>query len=646
MSVNQGHIIIGTAGHIDHGKTSLVKALTGVDTDRLKEEKERGITIELGFAPFTLPSGLRLGLVDVPGHERFVKNMVAGATGIDLVLLVIAADEGVMPQTREHLDICQLLGVKNGIVALTKTDMVDEEWVEMVTEDVREYLSDTFLQDAPIVPFSALTGSGKEEMILAIEAAAREIPGRTDKGIFRLPVDRVFTMKGFGTVVTGTLTSGNISAGEEILFLPGDRKTKLRGLQVHGESAKTSSAGTRTALNLQGIDKEEIHRGQTAVRDGVLRSTLMLDAKVSLLPSAPRPLKNRERVRLHLYTAEIMSRTTILEGEVIQPGEDGLIQLRLEEPAIALPGDRFVIRSYSPMATIGGGHIIDPLPGKHRRNRPPVLERLKRLEEGNLQDRIEVYLEEAGDHGLEAANLSVRTGLDTSEMKDMLSTMAGESKVVLAVTGDGTLAYSAASFDRIKDRLLAALEKFHKANLARAGLGREELRNRVARELPDRPWKNLLEALQEQGLIALDGDTVSIGSHEAKLTPEQEALAGKVLALLAKSQISAPFLPELGDELKVSAADLKTVLNLLADRGDLARIKDDYFIVSKAHESLLKGVEEYFGTKQEMTLADFREIVGTTRKWMIPLLEYLDRTQVTMRKGDVRIKRKSVIGNQ
>jgi len=637
----QGHIIIGTAGHIDHGKTSLVKVLTGVDTDRLKEEKERGITIELGFAPFTLPSGLRLGLVDVPGHERFVKNMVAGATGIDLVLLVIAADEGVMPQTREHLDICQLLGVKDGVVALTKTDMVDDEWLEMITEDVREYLTGTFLEEAPIVPFSSMTGSGKEDMAAAIEAAAREIPGRIDKGIFRLPVDRVFTMKGFGTVVTGTLTSGNISIGEEILFLPGNRKTKLRGLQVHGESVKASSAGTRTALNLQGIDKDEIHRGQTAVREGVLKPTLMLDAKVSLLPSAPRPLKNRERVRLHLYTAEIMTRAAILEGDFIQPGEEGLIQLRLEEPAIALPGDRFVIRSYSPMATIGGGHIIDPLPGKHRRNRPPVIERLKRLEKGSLQNRIEVYLEEAGDHGLKASNLSVRTGLDTSEMKEMLSEMSDASKVVLAVTGDGTLAYSAASFDRIKDRLLNALEKFHKTNPARAGLGRDELRNRVARELPDRPYKNLLEALQEQGLIALDGDVVRIGSHEATLTPEQEVLARKVLGLLEKSQLSAPFLVDISDDLKAPPGDLKTVLNLLADRGDLVRIKDDYFVTSGSHDLLLKGVDEYFGSKKEMALADFREIVDTTRKWMIPLLEYLDRTQVTMRKGDVRIKRGS-----
>jgi selenocysteine-specific elongation factor len=446
-------------------------------------------------------------------------------------------------------------------------------------------------------------------------------------------------MKGFGTVVTGTLTSGNISTGEEIHFLPGDRKTKLRGLQVHGESVATSSAGTRIALNLQGIDKDEIHRGQTAARAGVLQSTLMLDTKIQLLSSAPRPLKNRERVRLHLYTAEIMTRATILEGDIIQPGEEGFVQLRLEEPAVALPGDRFVIRSYSPMTTIGGGQVIDPLPRKHRRNRPPVIEQLKRLDEGNSRDRIQVYLEEAGDYGLDALMLSMRTGLDTSDMKEQLAVMDDDSKVVLAVTGDGIMAYSAASFEKIKDRLLKALEKFHQTNPARAGIGREELRMRVARQLPDRPYRNLLTALQEQGLIALDGDVVRIGSHEATLTPEQEVLAKKVLSLLEKSKLSAPFIAETSEELKTPPGDLKTVLNLLAERGDLVRIKDDYFVTSGAHDILMKGIEKYFGSNQEMALADFREIVGTTRKWMIPLLEYLDRTQVTMRKGDVRIKR-------
>ena len=642
----QGHIIIGTAGHIDHGKTSLVKVLTGVDTDRLKEEKERGITIELGFAPFTLPSGLRLGLVDVPGHERFVRNMVAGATGIDLVLLVIAADEGVMPQTREHLDICQLLGVRDGVVALTKADMVDGEWLEMVTEDVREYLAGTFLQNAPVIPFSAVTGEGREAIVATIDALAARIPARSEEGIFRLPVDRVFTMKGFGTVVTGTLSSGRISSGEEVLFLPGDRRARLRGMQVHGESVTSCVAGTRTALNLQGLDKDEIHRGQTAARAGTLFPTLMLDARVRLLPSAPRPLKNRERVRLHLYTSEIMTRVAVLEGEAIHPGSEGVVQLRLEEPAVALPGDRFVLRSYSPMTTIGGGVVLDPLPRKHRRFRPQVLDHLALLQGEDPVERIKAFLEEAADYGAALGNLSVRTGLPAPELRAVLEKMAGAGEVVLAATADGALAYSAGTFDRLKERLVKALERFHEANPARAGIGREELRMRVAKQLPDRPYRNLLEALQEKKEIVLDGDTVSRGGHEATLTPEQESLGRKVLGVLEKAGLSAPFLGELAEELRSSQTELRTVANLLVQRGDLARIKDDYFVTGKAHAGLLEGVEKYFATSQEMTLADFRGIVDTTRKWMIPLLEYLDRTQVTMRKGDVRIKRKAVISDR
>jgi selenocysteine-specific elongation factor len=642
MSINQGHIIIGTAGHIDHGKTSLVKMLTGVDTDRLKEEKERGITIELGFAPVTLPSGVRLGLVDVPGHERFIKNMVAGATGVDMVLFVIAADEGVMPQTREHLDICQLLGVKIGVVALTKADMVDEEWLEMVTDDVREYLSGSFLEAAPIVPCSSVTGQGKVELLAAVDEAAVSVISRTSEGIFRLPVDRVFTMKGFGTVVTGTLISGAVSSGQEVVFLPGNKKARLRGMQVHGELVDDSAAGTRTALNLQGIDKDNIHRGQTVSVEGVLRSTLMLDAKVKLLASAHRPLKNRERVRLHLFTAEVMTRVAILDAEVLEPGSEGLVQLRLEEPAIALPRDRFVIRSYSPMTTIGGGHIIDVLPRKHRRNRPQVIELLTSLDEGSPEERVVTLLNDAGEHGLMDIDLALRNGVEIAGMKKILDTMVEENKVVVAAAGERILVYSAQVFGQLQERLVRALEKFHQANPAKTGLGREELRGRVARQMPDRPYRNLLSALESRKEIAVDGDNVRLLAHQATLSPDQEKIAGKVMKKLSVSGLSAPFLPDQAEEFKTSAADLKAVLNLLAERGDLVRIKDDYFITPQAHSGLMDGIEGWYASNQEMALADFRGIVDTTRKWMIPLLEYLDRTQVTMRKGDVRIKRKSV----
>jgi selenocysteine-specific elongation factor len=641
----QGHIIVGTAGHIDHGKTSLVRVLTGVDTDRLKEEKERGITIELGFAPLTLPSGLRMGLVDVPGHERFVKNMVAGATGIDLVLLVIAADEGVMPQTREHLDICQLLGVRGGLVALTKTDMVDREWMEMVSEEVSDYLSGTFLEDAPVIPVSSVTGEGSEALLEALEKLAEGIPPRSEAGVFRLPVDRVFTMKGFGTVVTGTLISGAVSAGEDVVFLPGEKRGRLRGIQVHGELVDASSAGTRTALNIQGLDRDEIHRGQTAVRPGSLEPSLMLDVSMNLLTSAPRLLKNRDRVRFHLYTGEVMTRAVVLDGEQIEPGSGGLVQLRLEEPVVALPGDRFVVRSYSPMTTIGGGSILDPLPRKHRRNRPPVLEQLKRLKSDDSVEKIITILDEASDRGVTARELGIRTGLGLSEAVRILDEMAEDGSVVVSRIGDEVLAYSSEAFDRIRSRLIRSLEKFHEANPARSGIGREELRMRVARQLPDRPYRNLLAALTEQGEIVLEGDVVSLGGHEAKLSPQQETLAARIMNVLKPKGLSPPFLAELSEELKAPPADLKTVLNLLAGRGDLVRIKDDYFITRSAHETLMKGLEAFFSTNRELSLSDFRQIVNTTRKWMIPLLEHLDRTQVTMRKGDVRIRRKSVISD-
>jgi selenocysteine-specific elongation factor len=582
---------------------------------------------------------VRYGLVDVPGHERFVKNMVAGATGIDVVLLVIAADEGVMPQTREHLEICQLLGVKSGLVALTKVDMVDDDWLEMVTEDIKDYLAGTFLEGAPIVPFSSMDGTGRNELLEILESLSGSIQARTGKGIFRLPVDRVFSMKGFGTVVTGTLISGKVTSGDDVIFLPGDKMAKLRGMQVHGETVDGSSAGTRTALNLQGIDKGDIHRGQTAAIPGTLEPTLMIDAVFDLLPSAPRPLKNRERIRLHLFTAEVMARVVVLEGDVIEPGGAGKVQLRLEEPAVTLPGDRFVVRSYSPMMTIGGGAVLDPLPKKHKRDRQPVIDQLEALVTEDPGERVAVYLAEAGDHGLRADRLAVRSGVTVEEVLIVLEKMASEGLVVRAGDGPQTLVYSAGSFETLKGRLLKALSRFHEANPAREGLGREELRMRVARELPDRPYRNLLAALTELGEINVEGDVVKLADHSARLTTDQEKLAARILGKIKGSSVSVPMVPELTEEMSVDPKQLKEVLNLLGHRGDLVRIKDDYYLPPDAHESMMAGVESFFADNGEMAMADFREIVDTTRKWMIPLLEYLDRTQVTMRKGDIRIKR-------
>ena len=639
MTDTRTHIIIGTAGHIDHGKTSLVRSLTGFDTDRLKEEKERGITIELGFAPLTLPSGLRVGLVDVPGHERFVRNMVAGATGIDLVLLVIAADEGVMPQTREHLDICRLLETRGGMVVLTKVDMVEPDWLEMVTEDVREYLSETFLRDAPIIPFSAVDGTGKEELLRAVDEAAMLVPGKNLDGVFRLPVDRVFSMKGFGTVVTGTLISGKVALGEEVNFFPEGRRAKVRGIQVHGEQVRESSAGTRTALNLQGIEKGQIRRGETAAHAGSLIPTYLLDAHIRLLSSAPRPLKNRSRVRFHLYTSEIMARVVLLEKEALDPGQEALAQVHLEASAVAQPGDRFVLRSYSPITTIGGGVVLDPAPAKHRRGRQTVIAHLTRLQTDDPGKRMEALLDEAGDYGGTAGVIGIRAGVSVPGAIGLLRDLEAEGKAVLIGDGAGALAYSSTSFDGLKDRLVKVLDVFHQAHPLKKGMGREELRMKFASMLPDRPYKNLLSALGEKDVIGVEGNTVFLRGHTAAFTPEQEELAKRAALILDASGLSTPFVPDLAGDLAVDIGHLKAVLGLMSERGDAVRVKDDFYIHPDANRTLMEKVDSYFASNAELSMKGFREIADTSRKWMIPLLEYLDRMQVTMRKGDVRIKR-------
>ncbi|MCP4688561.1 MAG: selenocysteine-specific translation elongation factor, partial [Desulfobacterales bacterium] len=398
-------IILGTAGHIDHGKTSLIKALTGTDTDRLKEEKLRGITIELGFASLDLPGGRRLGVVDVPGHEKFVKNMVAGATGIDIVVMVIAADEGVMPQTREHMEICSLLGVKHGFVAMTKIDMVEEDWLELVQEDVSEFMIGTFLEDAPIIPCSSATGEGLSDITDALETLAGEIPNRPPSSLFRLPVDRVFTMKGFGTVITGTLTSGRIRVGDPIMIYPSGVTSKVRGIQVHNQAVEEAEAGTRTAINFQGLEKASVQRGEVLADPGSLVSSYMVDISLHFLKSNKKPVKNRVRVRFHGGTSEILGNLILLDREELPPGETIVAQLRLDAPTAPVKDDRFVLRSYSPVRTIGGGHVLNPMPRKHKRFKPEVIEGLKSLDGSDPEGVISYHLTESGYLGASLAQL-------------------------------------------------------------------------------------------------------------------------------------------------------------------------------------------------------------------------------------------------
>jgi selenocysteine-specific elongation factor len=636
-------VIVGTAGHIDHGKTALTRALTGVDTDRLPEEKERGITIELGFAPLTLPSGKRVGLVDVPGHERFVRTMVAGAAGIDLVMLVIAADEGIMPQTREHLDICQLLGTRGGVVALTKSDLVDAEWLALVTAEVRKFLAGTFLGDAPIIPCSSVTGQGKGDLLAALEEAVKTVPPRSAEGIFRLPVDRVFTIKGFGTVVTGTLISGKVTSGDEVRFYPGEVTGKVRGVQVHDQTVGESWAGMRTALNLQGLEKDAVERGQTVAHVGQLLPTFLLDVRVRLLPSAPRPLADRSRVRVDLFTAEALARAVVLSAPVLSPGEEGLVQLRLESPVVALPGDRLVLRSWSPAVTIGGGTVLDPFPAKHKKGKKGVVEHLTRLSSAEASPRIEALLAEPGTYGVSAPVLAVRGGVPFARAERILAGMVKTGKAVTVGSGEGTLAWSAAAYQSLRERLLVILSDYHKSNPLKTGMNREELRRRLSTDFPEKAFRVLLDDLAGKELVEVVRDEVRAQAHEATFSAGEGLLRGKVLELVARSGLTPPFLDEMAAALGAPAPQLKAVLSLLAQRGELVRIKDDYFVDPAAHAALLARVEGFFTGKAEMAMADFRDLTGATRKWMIPLFEYLDRTGVTLRKGDLRIRRGKLV---
>ncbi len=424
-------------------------------------------------------------------------------------------------------------------------------------------------------------------------------------------------------------------------FYPDDARAKIRGLQIHGEKNQESSAGMRTALNLQGVEKTQVHRGETMARPGTLLPTYLIDVKIQLLSSAPRPLKNRARVRLHLYTSEIMTRVALLEADFLKPGDETMAQLRLESPAVALPGDRFVIRSYSPISTIGGGVVLDPLPAKHRRMRKSVINSLIRLDTPDHIARLQVYLDQASTFGAPMDQLAVRSGVLADDASNSLMELEKGGKAVLIGSGEGALAYSSESYDELKDKMVKTLTAFHESNPLKTGMGREELRMKLARDFPERSFKMLLAALEEMDEIELEKDTVRLKAHEVTLTPRQEALSGKVMEVLAKNGLSPPFVQDLAEALSARPDELKALLGLLAQRGDVVRIKDDYFIHPEAHESLMEKVLTFFEENSEMAMPHFREITEITRKWMIPLLEYLDRTQVTMRRGDVRIKRGS-----
>ena len=618
------YVILGTAGHIDHGKSSLVKALTGVDPDRLKEEKERGITIDLGFADLTYPDGLTVGIVDVPGHERLVKNMLAGAGGIDLVLLVIAADEGIMPQSREHLHICNLLKIKSGLIAITKADLVEKDWLALVEDEVRNFVKGTFLDGTPVLPVSSRTMFNLDALKEKIREVALLVEPKPTKGLFRLPIDRVFTLKGFGTVVTGTAVSGSISVDQDIDILPSDIRSKVRGLHSHGRAIQTAYAGQRVAVNLQGVEKEALQRGDAVVIPGRLTPTRKIDAKVELLSGAP-VLKSKSLVHFHLGTSETIGRVILFGQNDLKAGESCYCQFRLHEPVIAMAGDRYIIRRFSPVDTIGGGEVLDPL--SFRRHYKEGLEDLQTFETGTLSDKIAVKVKRSGIYGI---IVSLIEGWIKAEIPSIREAMKELKERGVLIQLEDVLIHRSA-FDAFRETIKKIMEEYHKKNPLKPGMLKEELRARTAIE--PRLFGNLINSLKE---IVIDKELVRLASFKATLSQVDESVKASILGLLEKGGFQPPFREELSQTLQLDMKRLTDILNLLAKEGSLVRISDTMYIPSSVHQKMIGNLRNFFSKKPDMTVAEFRDILNTSRKYALPLLEYLDSHKITLRVGDIR----------
>lgn len=634
------HIVLGTAGHIDHGKTSLIKYLTGVNTDRLKEEKLRGITIELGFAPLTLPSGQRVGIVDVPGHEKFVKNMVAGVGGIDLVLLTIAADEGVMPQTREHVEICSLLKIKNGLIALTKVDMVDKEWLDLVEEDVEEYVKGTFLEGSPIIPISSVTGEGIPSLLVALENLCHKVEERSSTGLLRLPVDRVFTMKGFGTVVTGTLSSGSLSLGQAVEIVPSRIETKVRGMQVHNEPAETATAGLRTALNLQGIDKFSVKRGEVLISPGTIAPTALVDVYFEHLPSSPKPIKNRTRVRFHTGTSEILASILFFDRENLPPGEAAFARLKMEAPAVAMHRDKFIVRSYSPVYTIGGGEVLDSYPTKRKKFFKEILTDLDIFQKGKDEEIIRVHVLNSGFRGLNSRELQMRINISPSRLSSLLQGLMSRRELV-RFDKDNLKVIHPKIYEDLAQTILDKIEKYHETNPMKEGISKEELKTKLPEELEVKLFNQALTRLTKFGKITGERNKLRLSDYATALSESQEEIQRSIIEIYSREGLSPPVFKELVDRLSSGVSEVRSVLDMLVEKGILVKIKEEFFFHSDAIDNLRVDLVAFLRENKEITISQFKDITKASRKYSTPLIEYFDKIRVTIRVGDKRILRES-----
>ncbi len=629
-------IVIGTAGHIDHGKSTLVRALTGVDPDRLKEEKERGLTIDLGFAPLELPDGRKVGIVDVPGHERFIKNMVAGASGIDLVVLVVASDDGVMTQTREHLAIMHLLGVKRGLVALTKIDSVDAELVELAAEDVREVLKGTFLEGAPILPISAITGEGLEEFKSQLFAMADDVEPRASSGVFRMPVQRVFSKQGFGTILTGIPVSGSTHLGDVLEVQPGGFRGKVRGLQAYREATEVACAGHSTAINLTDIDHHAVHRGAVVGTPGFFSSAQMVGAKLNALPSLSRPIANRSAVRVHTGTAEVLGELVLLDAEELEPGKEALVQLRLEEPVVCAPGDHYILRLASPAITLGGGIIVEESKYRLKRFKNFVLDELTQQTDSlaSLPELLTVQLLRARIELVELSALAFVIKRSSKETKVLLEELREQGLVWSNQAGDRWMHVQ--HMRAAGEKLVQAAEKWFEANSHRQVMDVGDLRREFDWEpalftaVLDQQAEHKTLSVESGGRIALIGREVQLDEATAKLNDELNTL-------LVEGGLQPPTPTELAEKLKCTEARVREVLALQCDLGQTGRVSPTIYVLTTELDRVRVAISENCERNGQLVIPELRTVLGTTRKFLIPLLEYFDAQGLTLRQGGHRV---------
>jgi len=630
------HIIIGTAGHIDHGKTTLIKALTGRETDTLKEEKARGISINLGFTFFDLPSGKRAGIIDVPGHEKFVKNMLAGVSGIDIVLMVIAADEGVMPQTKEHLEILQLLNIKKGLVVLTKKDMVDEEWLEMIKEDVKDRVKGTFLENSPIIPVSSKTGEGIDKIMEYVEEASEEVEAKDTIGHFRMPVDRVFSVSGFGTVVTGTIFGGRINTGETVEIYPQKITGKIRNIQVHDKDVNFAEAGQRCALNISGVKGEEVSRGNVISKEDIMEPSLTIDCNLYYLKSAEKPLINRQRVRLYHGTDEILCRVIILDKEEVKPGENAYVQLKLEEPIAAQRNDRYVIRSYSPMITIGGGAIIEPVAKKAKRLNKEYLEELKIKESGSADSIVESIVNKLSFNYPGNNEILKALGKNEDRLADILDSLVKEKKIIRLNAGDKPVYIHNKFLMKKIGEASELLKEFHKNNPLKAGISKEEFKNKVfGKNLKQRNYDEILDILLKGDIIKITGNNVALYDFQIVYDVYQKEIKETILKQFKEGKYMPPRLEDLSANIK-NKKDFKAVLDSLLDQGELYKINEECILYNEYFSEAKNMLTQHIQSNGFITAGEFRDLLDTSRKYAVAILEHFDSLKITKRVEDKR----------